>query len=496
MRQALVTYKDWMDIHPWQDKADETVVYYVKLANKLADVLRKGGFSQSVAIPSACGLAAYLEDVVSGGLLFGAVRNLFIEKYNDRLPMLENESIRYYNDEVNYSDVAFLIWHFESQSDKRSFVSPSEIKAKKELTEQLTSILEQAYEDAPESDKLSSFLYMSEIEQPKFADIVTRMIFLNKQCYLSAIGANTEINQYAGLLKAEGENMDEASFFFFLSEYANQMLFNQPVSFGNLYTNEFLAMLLGKDHVAYETALSIGRDKLSTLYKYIGEKEDTVILFHTESATEIEVEKDSLSEKFMRDRSFWLCELVQFGSKFRCISDIAYPEEEMEEESPEHAEILRHLFESKEERQSYLIRMKDAFDRMYNGKPFFIVSDLDKANEKINEFFAQSALERHIVIPTEEDPEGNILVFMNPDEGIEVYPTHLIFGRDQVKGAGEKLAYPHFTDVLTNDLFSRSFICELIRQGWIIWAENEDENILKYNSAFLLDYYKTEPSLV
>lgn len=496
MRQALVTYKDWMELHPWQDKADETVVYYVKLANKLAEVLRKNGFPQSVAIPSACGLAAYLEDVVSGGLLFGAARSLFIEKYNERIPMLENEAIRYYNDEVNYSDVAFLIWHFESQSDKRSFVAPSNVKARQPMIEELTAMLENAYEDAPECNDLSVFLNMEENDHPKFADIVTRMIYLNKQSYLTAIGANAEINQYAELLKTEGENMDEASFFFFLSEYANQMLFNQPLSFGCLYTNEFLAQLLGKDHVAYDAALSIGRDKLSTLYKYVGEKEDTVVLYHTESNTEIEVEKDSLSDKFLRDRTFWLCELVQFGDRFRCVSDIAYPEEEMEEESPEQAEILRHLFESKANRSAYLQKMKEAFDKLFNGKPFFIVSDIEKAYAKINEFFDESALSRRIVIPTEEDPEGNILVYMNVDEGLEVYPTHLIFGRDDVKGAGEKLSYPQFTDVLTNDLFSRSFICELINQGWISWPENQDDDLLKRNAKFLLDYYKTEPSLV
>lgn len=495
MRQALVTYKDWMDLHPWQEKADEEVVYYVKLANKLADTLRKNGFKPSVAIQASCGLAAYLEDIVSGGLLFSSVRTLFINKYGDRLPMLEDESQRYYNDEVNISDIAFLLWHFESQSDKRTFVSPTALKDNSQLLNDLLSQLEDAYEDAPESELMSEFLMMDQIETPSFSDIVPRMIFLNKQCYLTAIGANSEINQYAELLKREGENMDEASFFFFLSEYANQMLFNQPLPFGCLYTNELLATILGADHKAYNATLAIGRDKLSTLYKYLGESDEYVMLFHTESKTEIQVEKDSLSDKFLRDKTYWLCELVQNGESFRCISDIAYPEEEMEEESPEQAEILRHLFESKADRQKYLSKMKEAFDKAYNGKPFFIVSDLDKANEKIQEFFTEYGLDRHIVIPSEEDPEGNILVYMNEDEGLEIYPTHLIFGKDQVKGVGASLNYPHFTDVLTNDLFSRSFICELIRQGWISWPASADEKLLKQHAAFLLDYYKTEPSL-
>ncbi|MGL5786388.1 MAG: DUF3843 family protein [Bacteroidales bacterium] len=495
MRQALVTYKDWMDLHPWQDKANDEVIYYVKLANKLADTLRKNGFKPSVAIQASCGLAAYLEDIVSGGLLFSSVRSLFINKYGDRLPMLEDESQRYYNDEVNISDIAFLLWHFESQSDKRSFVSPSSLKQNTSLLDALLSMLEEAYEDAPESDKMAEFLMMNQIDSPSFSDIVPRMIFLNKQSYLTAIGANSEINQYASLLKAEGENMDEASFFFFLSEYANQMLFNQPLPFGGLYTNEWLASILGADHSAYDAAMAIGRDKLSTLYKYLGESDKYVMLFHTESKTEINVEKDSLSDKFLRDKTYWLCELVQNGDAFRCISDIAYPDEEMEEESPEQAEILRHLFESKTERQAYLSKMKEAFDKAYNGKPFFIVSDLEKANDKIREFFTEYALERHIVIPSEEDPDGNILVYMNVDEGIEIYPTHLIFGKDQVKGEGASLNYPRFTDVLTNDLFSRSFICELIRQGWIVWPEQSDEKLLKQHATFLLDYYKTEPSL-
>ncbi|MGL5637594.1 MAG: hypothetical protein ACRCXV_11075, partial [Bacteroidales bacterium] len=141
-------------------------------------------------------------------------------------------------------------------------------------------------------------------------------------------------------------------------------------------------------------------------------------------------------------------------------------------------------------------KMTDAFDKMYNGKPFIIVSDIEKAHEKIEEFFCQNKLDNKLITDSTDDESGNILIFMNPDEGLEIYPTHLIFGKAVVKGAGESLPYPYFTEMLTDNVFSSKFIVQLLKQGWIRWSNPADENILKFNIDFLLDYYKCEPSLI
>ncbi|MGL5690446.1 MAG: DUF3843 family protein [Bacteroidales bacterium] len=496
MKKAIVTYKDWMEMHPWHTKADDTVLYYVKLANRLTDVILKKKYPSQFAVDSGCALAAYLQDVVSGSPLFGTMRSIYINKYSDRLPMLEDESVRYYNDEVNYSDISFLLWHFSSQYNKDVFVSPSMIKEQKDLLTELTNILEEAYEDAPESEELNSFLQMDTIESPTFNDIVTRMVYLNKQCYLNAAGANYELKQYADGMRADEEKLDEATYFFFLQEYANLMLFNQPLSFCDLYTNEFFAEIIGKEHKAYNEVLSVKRDKLTTFYAFILENEQYVVLEHPESGVQINVEKDSLPEKYFTDKPYWLCELVQHGENYRCVSDINYPPQHLEEESERQKEIVKHLFDSKEQRNDYLKKMTDAFDKMYNGKPFIIVSDIEKAHEKIEEFFCQNKLDNKLITDSTDDESGNILIFMNPDEGLEIYPTHLIFGKAVVKGAGESLPYPYFTEMLTDNVFSSKFIVQLLKQGWIRWSNPADENILKFNIDFLLDYYKCEPSLI
>ncbi|MGL5635514.1 MAG: DUF3843 family protein, partial [Bacteroidales bacterium] len=397
MKKAIVTYKDWMEMHPWHTKADDTVLYYVKLANRLTDVILKKKYPSQFAVDSGCALAAYLQDVVSGSPLFGTMRSIYINKYSDRLPMLEDESVRYYNDEVNYSDISFLLWHFSSQYNKDVFVSPSMIKEQKDLLTELTNILEEAYEDAPESEELNSFLQMDTIESPTFNDIVTRMVYLNKQCYLNAAGANYELKQYADGMRADEEKLDEATYFFFLQEYANLMLFNQPLSFCDLYTNEFFAEIIGKEHKAYNEVLSVKRDKLTTFYAFILENERYVVLEHPESGVQINVEKDSLPEKYFTDKPYWLCELVQHGDNYRCVSDINYPPQHLEEESDRQKEIVKHLFDSKEQRNDYLKKMTDAFDKMYNGKPFIIVSDIEKAHEKIEEFFCQNKLDNKLI---------------------------------------------------------------------------------------------------
>ncbi|MGL5015359.1 MAG: DUF3843 family protein [Bacteroidales bacterium] len=495
MRQSKVTYQDWMEMHPWLKATDDSVVYYVKLANAILSELQKEELSIKVAVQAACGFAAYLEDVISGRHIFGTLQNINKKKYGFRLPFFPILEDEYYEDEVNFADVTFLYWHFLAQSDAGLFPSPKLSTDQIERVAKVFDLLESAFEDAPESEDLGAFLTLVGVDKPTFNDIAPRLVYIQRQSYINHITAEREIDIYTDELKAEA-GIDEASFFFFLNEYANQMLFNLPMSASAEFTSSFYAELVGSKHKAYKLIKSIGRDKLSTLFTFVEEKKDCVVLKHSNSDAMIEVLKESLPAK-ISDKSNWLCEVVAIGDKYYCVSDVVHPEESPEDEEGAPSDLLANIFESRESKVELLARVKQEFDKLYDGKPFVFTGSYKKANEIVSKIFAQVAPGRLMVEALEEQYEGNCVLYLNPINGFELYNTFNLFGKKIIRGEKANLKYPTLVELLTSNSYPKEFVSEIIKQGWITWdISSEDTELLRTYTSYLLDYYKVEPVLV
>lgn len=495
MRQSKVTYKDWMEMHPWMKAADESVVYYVKLSNAILSELQREELPTKIAVQTACGFAAYLEDILSGRHILTTLQGFYLKKYNYRLPFFPIAEGDYYEDEVNLADVAFLYWHFLAQNGGGEFPSPKLSNEQMERVAKITGLLENAFEDAPESNDLPAFLTLVGVDKPQFNDIASRMVFLQRQTYLNHISSECEIDVYTEELKAEPD-IDEASFFFFLNEYANQMLFNQPLSASGEFAANFYAALLGKEHAAYKLVSSIGRNKLSSFFHFVEEKSDTVVLEHPASKQLIEVAKESLPTK-ISNKPNWLCEVVVVGDIYYCVSDVVHPEEELDEEDQSTADQLRNIFESPADRADLLAKLKVEFDKIYEGKPFVFTGSFKKATEVAQKICASVVPNRLIMESHDDSYEGNCILFFNPKIGFELYSTFNLFGKKIIRGENANLNYPTFPELLTNNIYPKEFLSEILRQGWVTWNEKADDNeTLQTYQQFLLDYYKVEPVMV
>lgn len=129
MKNIKIFPKDWMQLHPYK-QSTPVDSYYTSIANKIYDILIQtelinsfeGDESKQICIR----MAAYFEDVISELGIWRTFITAHKERYGKYLPFYTTDD-HYYDDEVNFEDVRFLLWHFTQQYHglrKGTFVSP------------------------------------------------------------------------------------------------------------------------------------------------------------------------------------------------------------------------------------------------------------------------------------------------------------------------------------------------------------------------------------
>ena len=129
MKNIKIFPKDWMQIHPYK-QSTPIDSYYTSLANRIYDMMVEteliNSFEPEDTKQICIRMAAYFEDVISGLGIWRAFITKYKELFGKYLPFYTPDD-HYYDDEVNYEDVRFLLWHFTQQYHgfkKGTFVSP------------------------------------------------------------------------------------------------------------------------------------------------------------------------------------------------------------------------------------------------------------------------------------------------------------------------------------------------------------------------------------
>lgn len=129
MKNIKIYPKDWVQLHPYK-QSTPVDSYYTNIANRIYDILEvsqlANSFEKDENLQICIRMAAYFEDVISGLNIW---RSFILEHkrlFGKYLPFYTPDD-RYYDDEVNYEDVRFLLWHYTQQyhgARKGTFVNP------------------------------------------------------------------------------------------------------------------------------------------------------------------------------------------------------------------------------------------------------------------------------------------------------------------------------------------------------------------------------------
>ena len=129
MKNIKIFPKDWLQLHPYK-QSTPVDSYYTGIANKIYDMLTQteliNSFEGDEGKQICIRMAAYFEDVISELGIWRTFITMHKEMYGKYLPFYTPDD-HYYDDEVNFEDVRFLLWHFTQQYHgmrKGTFVSP------------------------------------------------------------------------------------------------------------------------------------------------------------------------------------------------------------------------------------------------------------------------------------------------------------------------------------------------------------------------------------
>lgn len=178
--QKKIFPQQWLDVHPYEVQQSSDV-YYVELANHLYHAAQINDIPEQVRKDICVYVATYLEDIVSGLRLWEAFRLMYKQLYGGKLPFYDIEN-DYYDDEINYSDVCFLIWNtWQKAQYQHPFINPFNSSIFK-LADLLMPLLDSAYQEAPENDILTD--YFSKFDSPELYD--HKLSWLFGHTYLTA----------------------------------------------------------------------------------------------------------------------------------------------------------------------------------------------------------------------------------------------------------------------------------------------------------------------
>lgn len=129
MKDIKIYPKDWLQLHPYK-QSDPTDLYYTNIANRIYGMLEETHLAYSFEkdeVKQICiRMAAYFEDVISGLNIWRSFITEHKALYGKFLPFYTPDD-HYYDDEVNYEDIRFLLWHYTQQYHGHrngTFVSP------------------------------------------------------------------------------------------------------------------------------------------------------------------------------------------------------------------------------------------------------------------------------------------------------------------------------------------------------------------------------------
>lgn len=245
MKNIKIFPKDWLTLHPYR-QSTPIDSYYTGIANRIYDILKRTELSNSFEDDEpkqiAIRLAAYFEDVISELNIWRTFITTYKEMFGKYLPFYQPDD-HYYDDEVNYEDVRFLLWHYTQQYHglrKGTFVNPD--NPANEMTARLVyQLFCDEWTTAPQNERMQHYLS----EENRFGEVETYeplLLWFHYNSYLLT-GSNQEFTEYARHLWAEaektGEKLDNHLF-----SLHRHLAYNSKTPFLALTSPQWLARIL------------------------------------------------------------------------------------------------------------------------------------------------------------------------------------------------------------------------------------------------------------
>lgn len=243
---------NWKDMHPYQT-IDDVDVYYIEVAKQVHRIVEETHCDTTVdKIALSCVLASYLEDVVSGSLLWSLLTKACNEICNKPQPFANSDT--YKLGDINIEDILYLKNMQESKSDNFCFDFFVD-NLSEDLLKEIYSYLTEVKDDAPINPKLIAEYQVPTHDNQNFLDYYVLMCKLMFHSYLFYFDQPRNSFDQVMPLAVTTEHSD-------LSLLMQKELSDLIINIGltkclRMHSNDWLAILLGREHPNYEAVKTL-----------------------------------------------------------------------------------------------------------------------------------------------------------------------------------------------------------------------------------------------
>lgn len=168
-----------------------TDMFYVKVANRLLPLITRALQGLPGATPSTprevtLNLVCYVEDLVSGTGVWQAFLNINTRRYGTPIPFYSTDYEEYDPELPSFEAVSFLIWYTLNSTRAGSFLNPTN-PALMELAGWVFPILEEAYDEAPDTLGRPMLQPSEQVKVPLYYQIRNICAWLLDTCYLTRL---------------------------------------------------------------------------------------------------------------------------------------------------------------------------------------------------------------------------------------------------------------------------------------------------------------------
>ena len=257
---------DWLEFHPYQNSVSSDL-YYVKLSNEILDAIDQATettsdedflfLSEAEKKQLSCILTSYFEDIISQTNLWNTFTRTMQEKYGKWLPFYATGE--YAEEEINEADIRFLCWHYLTQLNEGQIAISPEEPLFEQIAQAVYPIFDREFETAPENQKLQEFLETG--EEGNLFEIQNKFFWLGTESYLLHFNSRDLEKELNDVTEVAKEHQMEDH----LAEMVNMVMtdfsFNNVTEFFEMTAAQWLAKILGEEHVMYEPLMSMTAKK-------------------------------------------------------------------------------------------------------------------------------------------------------------------------------------------------------------------------------------------
>lgn len=271
MKNIKIYPKEWLHLHPYK-QSDPTDLYYTNIANRIYDILEEthlaNSFEKGEVMQISIRMAAYFEDVISGLNIWRSFITEHKAMYGKYLPFYTPDD-HYYDDEVNYEDIRFLLWHYTQQyhgERKGTFVSPDNA-ANGDTASLIYRMFCDEWTTAPENERMQQ-LFAPETRYEDADKYNELLYWFHYQCYLFTDSHQKLTNAIKEYWEMASEKKQE------FIQFAHDTMAHISKSAFLAYTSpKWLSLILPADHPDHSLFAEEG-EKAQTFKEAISEESE------------------------------------------------------------------------------------------------------------------------------------------------------------------------------------------------------------------------------